>query len=480
MNFVMDDNIEIPEKKHSQFIYASNASFQFTVTFMSAAQTIFLFFYYEAVLGLSAWMVLLGLTIFAVYDGVNDPIIGFLVDRNFKWTRKWGRRFPWLVIGFVPWCLSLYLIFSAPNIDARVNPWPVFFWLLFSLIMFDTFGTLVNVNIAALRPDKFRTEDERRILSGYFGVIDMIAQALGMLLPPLFLGAGEGREAYALMGALVATIGIVSCILWLPGSREDKYIIDRYYSKKEEEEKSSFLKGLYEVVTTKSFMVFIITLIAFNAASNLMMGNVIYLTTFVLQADPDTVTLIFAVFLIGALVSIPFWMRLQKKMQNNKKVLTIGGIVFCIALIPMTFFYGLIDLLIIGFILGFAMGCMWIYFWTLILANVVDDFVVKTGKNQKGILIGAIALISRVGATIDELCIAAVHDITGFVPGYETYADMAAVVGDMQPIVWGIRFLAGVIPMLILLLGTLLFWFFYPLTQDKVLENKVKLKELGF
>jgi Na+/melibiose symporter-like transporter len=44
----------------------------------------------------------------------------------------------------------------------------------------------------------------------------------------------------------------------------------------------------------------------------------------------------------------------------------------------------------------------------------------------------------------------------------------------------GIRLLLGVIPALLVLIGTLIFWKFYPLTQEKVLENKAKLIELGF
>ena len=467
-----------PSVKHSKSVYASNSIFQFTVTFMSTAQTVFLFFYYEAVLGLNYYLIFAAMVIFTVWDAINDPLIGFLTDRNFKWTRRWGRRFPWIVIGIAPWCLSLYLIFSAPNIDARVNPWPVFWWLVLSLVLLDTFGTLVGVNITALRPDKFRSEDERRVLSGYFGLFDMIALSMGMLIPPLFLGLGTGRESYAIMGGMVAFIALISAVLCLPGSREEKLVIDRYYST--EYERMSFLKGLKEAIFNKPFVVFMIALTAFNIATTIMTSNVVYLTTFVLRASPDTITLIFAIFLTGALISIPFWLWYLKKIKNNKKVLTVGGFVMCAALVPMTFFQTLIDLLIIVFILGVSMGSMWIYFYTVILANVADDYVVKTKKNQKAILIGVTFLVSRLGATMDELLISLVHDLTGFIPGYDTYEALAAVVANMEPVLWGIRFLTGVIPALILLIGTLIFWKFYPLTQDLVIKNKAELEKLGF
>ena len=43
-----------------------------------------------------------------------------------------------------------------------------------------------------------------------------------------------------------------------------------------------------------------------------------------------------------------------------------------------------------------------------------------------------------------------------------------------------IGLLIGIIPMCIILLGVVVFWKLYPLTPEKMLENKVKLKELGF
>jgi len=122
-----------------------------------------------------------------------------------------------------------------------------------------------------------------------------------------------------------------------------------------------------------------------------------------------------------------------------------------------------------AFILGFASGGLNTFTSTIIFPNVVDDFVVKTEKNQKGILIGIFALLARLVATIDELIFAIVHTITRFEE--DPYGASA---------VFGIRLLQGIIPAMVLLVGILIFWKFYPLTQDVVLKNKTKLDELGF
>jgi Na+/melibiose symporter-like transporter len=52
--------------------------------------------------------------------------------------------------------------------------------------------------------------------------------------------------------------------------------------------------------------------------------------------------------------------------------------------------------------------------------------------------------------------------------------------GDIALVLLGIRLLQGVIPALVLLLGVLIIWKFFPLTQEKILSNKAKMEELQF
>jgi Na+/melibiose symporter-like transporter len=136
--------------------------------------------------------------------------------------------------------------------------------------------------------------------------------------------------------------------------------------------------------------------------------------------------------------------------------------------------------MIIMFLVGFGTGSVWTIGMPILYSNAQDDFVVRTGKNQKGILVGTWAVIGLVTAFIDELLIALVFTFTGFEAGLKDYAALVASGADVGLIRLGIRLLLGIIPMLVLLTGTLIFWKYYPLTQEKVLENKAKLLELGF
>ena len=353
-------------------------------------------------------------------------------------------------------------------------------WLIFSLFVFDLFITLVDIHVSILRADKFRTETERRKYAGSWGFFDMLAQILGMMLPPLLFFFGETILSYTVMAAIIAVIMIIfGAIFVFKGAREDKIIIDRYYSR--EYESVNVFKGVLLVIKQKSFMALYAGYVAFLVATTIMTGMVAYLVTFILRdPDPDAMIIYLALFLGGALISIPIWIRVLKKMNNNKKTYIIGSLLLCCLIIPLTFFQTNIDLMIIMFFAGIGNGSVWTIGMPVLYSNVQDDFVVRNGKNQKGILIGTWAVISLVTAFIDEALITIVFTSTGFDAGLKDYTALVASGADVGLVLFGIRLLLGVIPAIVILVGTLIFWKFYPLTQEKVMENKAKLAEIGF
>ena len=476
---------ESTETRHSRWTFLSNAFGLLCATLIGAIQG-FTLFYYVAVVGLSASLVAIAMFLFLIYNGVNDPIFGFLIDRNLRFTRKWGRRFPWIVIGIVPWVLSVILLFSVPNtIDGTTNPGAAFMWLLISLVLLDTFGTLVGINFKAVQMEKFRTEHERNRFSKYYAPLDILAIVLGMLLPPLFTDMipGDAFASYSMMAVILAVIALFFAILSLPGNREDKIMIDRHYSP-DSVKRMNFFKAFKEAIKTKSFMVWLIFGICNGIWIALVVTNMLFITTFVLDVGGDMFLIIMALNLLGTLISIPIWLRYIRKIKNNKKAIVIAGFMTVAATLPLTFFTGLIDIMIFGFILGLVQGGLNSYIYTIVGPSVTEDVMVKMGKNQKGVLLGISAMLFRFVAFIDEVIVAVVHETTGFIPKQKTYADMLSAVntagGDIELVLIGIRLLQGVIPALFLLVGVLILWKFFPITQEKLLSNKAKMEELGF
>ncbi|MFX0073841.1 MAG: MFS transporter [Candidatus Hermodarchaeota archaeon] len=470
--------IETEKSRHSFWTYVSFGSYNILWTIPTAAMNVFMYYYYHTVVGLDPIFIFIVVAINTVWAGLNDPLIGWLTDKNFKWTRKWGRRFPWVLVGFIPQSLSLVMIFSAPHADPA-NPIPAMLWFLVSLLLFDLFITLVDLHVSMLRADKFRMEKERRKYAGAWGFFDMVAQVLGMMLPPLLIFFGKDNPlSYTVMALIIAGIAIIFGLTSLPGLREDKIVIDRYYSK--EYGRLNILKGLKSVLKTKSFMSLYAAYVSFLTATTIMTNMVPYLVTFILRSeDPDVMVIFFAMFLLGALISIPIWLKILKKVNNNKKTYLIGSFLLCVLIVPLAFFQTDLDLMIIMFFAGMGNGSVWTIGMPVLYSNVQDDYIVRTGGNQKGILVGTWAVIGLITAFIDEALITLVFTLTGFRGGIETYLDLLNSGVSSHVVIAGIRILLGFVPALVLLTGTLIFWKYYPLTQDKVLENKAKLLELG-
>ena len=135
MSILEDKEIVV---RHSKKTMASYGFGIMSREFIQMAFNVLVFFYYEVEIGLNVWLIGLGLVIFAIYNAINDPLLGYLTDRPFKFTKKWGRRFPWILLGGIPLGFCYFLVFTPPRVDPKTGAWVLLGWLVFSTCLFDT------------------------------------------------------------------------------------------------------------------------------------------------------------------------------------------------------------------------------------------------------------------------------------------------------------------------------------------------------
>ncbi|MHA1804885.1 MAG: MFS transporter [Promethearchaeota archaeon] len=459
------------EKKtqaHSKWIMASYGAGPALNQFFRMAFVAFGFYFYEGEVGLDVWLAGLGYIIFALWNAVNDPIVGYLTDRPFKFTKKWGRRFPWTMLGGIPWVLSYILIFTPPKVDPVSGAWIIFAWLVFSTCLFDTFNSIWWVNFYALFPDKFRSIEERRIASGIITFIGIIGITLGGLIPPLFIVYGD-LQSFINQAVFVSLLALVILFLGIPGWRDDPESVRKYMDKIEQaNSSSSFIRTFKDSFHQRSFIMFLLIYTSFQVLIFCIQSSVPYVVRFVLGKEASAQLLLQVGFLIGALVSIPFWLRFMQKADNNKKVYTIAGLLLSFFSIPISFFADLSILVILFIIWGTALGGFWIM-ERPILSDVIDNSVVRTGKREEGFYVSIVMFFNRLAIIIQVLIFAVVHTLTGFVEGADTQSPEA---------IFGIQLHFGFIPMFFILIATILFWKFYDLTPQKIEEQQIKLLQL--
>ena len=107
---------EIPEILHSNKNIYSYGLGEFIMQTFSIAFGAYVFYFYEVEIGLNSWLVAIGFILYAIWNAVNDPLVGYICDRPFSFTKKWGRRFPWIISFIVPSILT-YVTFSLISRD---------------------------------------------------------------------------------------------------------------------------------------------------------------------------------------------------------------------------------------------------------------------------------------------------------------------------------------------------------------------------
>ncbi len=458
---------DIKEIQHSKKIMGSYSSGFFINEFIQGVLILLLFFFYEVEIGLASWITGLGLVIYALWDAFNDPLLGYLSDRIYSFTRKWGRRFPWIIIGFVPMLISFILIFSPPNVNAQEQPWVIFSWLVFTLCLFDTCETIFTMNYFSLYPDKFRTNEERRKVSEMSIYIGIIGVVFANLIPPIIIVFGN-LGTYALMAWICVSINFFILFLMLPGIRDDKETVEAFVTKYEEKEKEPFLKTLKTASKHKSLWAFLLFYLMYLTLTNMVQASFLYWVRFIIYGDISDVFYVMILLLVGVMVGIPLWMRFNKKTGDNRKTMIYAAI----ALITLTIFFSLItnftSLLILAFIWGMALGGFWTIYY-VVFSDVIDESISVTGIRREGFYSGLRRFFGNLAKVTMAIYFATVHELTGFVEG----AEKQSAVANM-----GILLLFGIIPAITMAIGLIIFWKYYDITPEKSKTIREKLMSL--
>ncbi|MBY8987704.1 MAG: MFS transporter, partial [Candidatus Lokiarchaeota archaeon] len=356
-------------------------------------------------------------------------------------------------------------------------------WLLFTMCLFDTFHSLFFVNFMALFPEKHRSNRERRIASGIYIPIGVIGVALGALVPPLlFKYPGTAArdvvlQSFIIQGVVVALIALLAMLLAIPGFREDKDLVEKYLVAYERNpERDSFFKSLATALKQKSFLVYMIIYTMYQCQVVTMQNSINFEVAFVIdQPAGITVnlmaTLIFAAFLVGVIVSTPFWVKYSQKTKNNKKTMLIAAIGLGIMTLPLLFITNYWAVVAVMLVWGLFLGGFWVMIFP-VMADVIDESVVITGKREEGVYSGFSQFFARIGLIAQTITFAIVHTLTGYIEGGAPAVQPASAA-------FGIQLHLGLIPAIFIFIGALFFWAYYELTPEKIQANQVKLEELG-
>ncbi|MFW9818739.1 MAG: MFS transporter [Candidatus Thorarchaeota archaeon] len=359
-------------------------------------------FFYNTVLGLRPETIGIAWLFFSIWNTINDPIFGFLIERTK--SEKYGRRIPYIRFG-APIYGAFFILCWIPIVDVN-NQVALFFNLIFVLFVFDTLFTILGLINYTLPAEMVITAKARANLMVYGNIINSIALFISFVLPTLLLiGNSAPYEIYLIA---MIFVGIVSAIILFISSF---YLKENMYTQMEET--LPILNGIKETFKNEPFLIFEVSIFSFTLAQTILTTAIFYYVEYVLLLSGllTTIPLIIVFIMIFAFLMI--FNRLVGRYGVKKTfilTLLLTGLSFLlIFFIGWDFISALIGFILIG--IGFS-GYMITN--NIVMADIVDYDEILTGKRRETSYSGMNALITKPAISIGNWLFLLIISFSGF------------------------------------------------------------------
>ena len=421
--------------------------------------------YCTNVLGINATVMGVLTIIWTIWDAVNDPMMGALMDKAFaRRQNKKGKFRPWLLRATPLLAVSAIALWTVPTFLDGI---PLLVALFSFKILYEAAYTMFNIPMGSLLSAMSTNDAERASLSSARGVGSMIGNMIPGMVGPVIIGIfGDTKSTgYMITGVACALIGFVTCLLHY-ALTEERVIVN-------EEAKADDIKisDIFEVVKkNRAFIALCIHGVCICTMQYLAENISMYMYSAVYY-DVTYKTISAALsspFMIGSMVLVPF---LCKKLGLEKLIrysLLIGGAI-CAALFALHLVFN-IHPLVHGVILGIGSGMAMVSIqmqWGLV-GEAIDYNEHITGKRTEGSIYGTFNLSRRIGQAIGQGC--AFYALAWI--GYEGTAEV-----QTAGAVLGLKVLCVLVPAVFILGSWAAFRFVWNITPE--VRAQIAAKKAG-
>ena len=272
----------------------------------------YLLYFYTSCVGINATAVGLMFLITKIFDGLNDPIMGAIVDKT---RTRWGKMRPYLFFGAIPWGIVTIFMF-LPQVYAGMNMTGKIVYMYVTYIAYGLLGTIIGVPLDGIPAVASPNTDERAKIISISRILGSIGEQSALVLLTVFLlmTKDDYSSSYMWMGIV---IGILGPIFMLLGAATIKERLEPT------KETPSVWEGFKYLFKNKQFMLLILSnLLTFFR--NLVSAMILYVVSYVI--GKGSLQIVFS--LPGAVASMVGMMLAPKlrKMMDSKKLFILATI----------------------------------------------------------------------------------------------------------------------------------------------------------
>jgi glycoside/pentoside/hexuronide:cation symporter, GPH family len=412
----------------------------------------FFLFYLTDIVGLSPAVAGTVVLIGKLWDGVNDPLIGILVDRT---RSRHGRKRVYLLYGAVPFALSFVALWWLPAGSASVAT-AVLATVL--TLVFATTYSLVGVPYQALVPVMTADYDERTRLVSYKAVTSAIGVVIGGGIA-LVVSRQVGVESALRIMAAAFGVAIAATVLIAATST-------RRYARSDTVEINPVPLRRYLQLGTEPNVV---TLLAYKllgaVATGVLTASLPYVATHVLGSG-QLATFSLAAYTVTGAALVPVWNRLTHRFDKRRLVLVSNvAAAAVLAVVALLATAGSTALFVAGSALLGAVMAAYLVIPPSLVPDLVDYYEDERGERHEAVFFGLWMTVHQLGLGAAGFVLGVFLGVFGYRAGVDTQ-DPTAVLG--------VRLAFGLIPGLFLVLAALLLQR-YRITRERLVAAQAHL-----
>ena len=401
-----------------------------------------------------------------LWDAINDPIMGMIVDNT---RSRFGKFRPWIFIGTILNSVVLFLLFRKPDLEGT----SLYLYYSVMYILWGMTYTIMDIPYWSMIPTLATTKEDREKIS----VVPRIFASLGGLTVTTFgialvnkLGNGNQIKGFEYFALGIIIIFIISTIVTCINVKEKTQV-------QVNNEKVNIKQAFNILKQNDQLLVFIGIVLAYNLAMQLAGGAAIYYFKYVASKESlFSLYSFFKVAEIGGLMLFPVVTRKIGRQQVFRvaTILPMFGLItlFISGLIaPQSILFISVSAVLLNLGSGFLLGST-----TVMLADIVDYGEYKLGSRNESIIFSAQTLLVKLASALSGWLIGVGLSLIGYVAG-------AAVQSNITII--GIRVIMTIIPSIVALVMYVIYKSKYKINgsfHDEILQvigSRKKVKVLN-
>lgn len=433
-----------PLKPINYFVYGmGNFASQLSWTMVSTYLSIF----YTDVFGLGTGAVALLMLIAKVWDGINDPMMGAIMERTHT---KHGRFRPYIVVGAVFLVIFTVLTFTVPGFGGPAK-------LAYAYITYIGLGmsyTMTNVPYLAL--PVVMTRDPKEV--NKLNAAQMMGMTIGQIILNLFVlrlvvWFGHGNEAAGYHSTAILLALIALPMFWLvAGLSQEKINVKK-------SEQGSVIEGLKLIAKNRN----LVCALSYSLMNMFgMLGRISVAVYFYMHCVQNFtyITIFMMMQMIVGTIVMPFAPKLCIK-YGKRNIGILSMLIQGISLIVI--FFGPAESIPFNFVMMVIYGLGYIAgpSGSGMIIDAIDDFDLKYGYRNDGMAFSFSGMATKIGTALANSLFLVIMGRFGYDEMFALKEQLGAATGDaavqltekISHIQFGIDMCANLLPGIVFLLG---------------------------